>query len=143
MQRTHPAVLVAAFLLATPASAEELAGPYSADIVRVIDGDTVEARIRVFLGLDLTILVRLTGVDAPELHGKCPGEPDAARAARDYLASLIGSGPVFLSAIRRDKYGGRVLATLHLPSGENAAESLLAAGHAHPATRGRVPRCPR
>ncbi|MEO5376004.1 MAG: thermonuclease family protein [Alphaproteobacteria bacterium] len=138
----HPAVLVAAILLATPASAEELAGPYSAEIIRVVDGDTVEAKVHLWLGLHQTIAVRLAGIDAPELHGKCQGEPEAARAARDHLASLIGSGPVFLSAIRRDKYGGRVLAILHLPSGENVAHTLLTSGHARSAGRGRIPWCP-
>ncbi|MBC7952574.1 MAG: hypothetical protein H7Z12_12250, partial [Rhodospirillaceae bacterium] len=132
------AALVAACRLAS--AAEILAGPYAAEILRVIDGDTVEAKVHVWLGLDVTTRVRLRDMDSPELHGACP---DAGRAARDALIALLGDGPVTLSHIANDKYGGRVDAALTLPSGADVSAAMLAAGHARkwPRPKGEV-NCP-
>ena len=53
-----------------------------ADVLRVIDGDTFEARVHVWPGLDITTKIRLRGVDAPELKARCPAERSMAEAAR-------------------------------------------------------------
>lgn len=139
-------IIAAAALIAAGApvpASETLAGPYSAVIVRVIDGDTVEARVRLWLGLDQTVRVRIRDMDAPEMHGHCPGEREAAMAARDYLARLLGDGPVALSRISPDKYGGRVDAAIHLPTGQDVAAAMRAAGHARPWPRPKgEPACP-
>lgn len=102
-------------------AAEMLPGPYEAQVLRVIDGDTVEARVRVWLGLDLVTHVRLRGLNAPELHGPCA---EAGRAARERLARLVGTGPVTLARVGHDKYGGRIDAVLLLADGVDAAERL-------------------
>lgn len=121
--------ILAALLLATPVHAETLAGPYAAEIVRVIDGDTVEARIRVWLGLDQTVRVRIRAIDAPEMHGDCP---EAAAQSKDALARLLGSGAVILSNIKHDKYGGRVDASLTLADGRDVGAEMLRTKHAVP-----------
>jgi len=139
MRRFIAAALIAA---CWPASAEEvLAGPYPAAIVRVIDGDTVEARVRIWLGQDLTVLVRIRDIDAPELHGHCPGEPEAAAAARSHLIALLGEGAVRLSAIHYDKYGRRIDAAIGLPDGSDIGRAMLASGHARPMRRSRIKWC--
>lgn len=135
-------MLLAACLSTSPAFAEELAGPYPADVVRVIDGDTFEARVRIWLGQDLTVLVRIRDIDAPELHGGCPGEPKAAAAARDHLAALLGSGPVSLVNIRHDKFARRIDAAVRLSSGTDVGAAMLGAGHARASHRGRLSWCP-
>jgi endonuclease YncB( thermonuclease family) len=38
---------------------------HPAEVLRVLDGDTFEARVRLWPGLDVTTKVRLRGVDAP------------------------------------------------------------------------------
>jgi endonuclease YncB( thermonuclease family) len=43
---------------------------HPAEVVRVIDGDTFEARVRIWPGMDVTTRVRLRGIDAPELHAR-------------------------------------------------------------------------
>ena len=141
MRRIHCAALVAACLLATPAFAETLAGPYVADILRVIDGDTFHAKVHVWLGLEQNVKIRLRGIDAPELHGRCPGEPEAAAASRDYLAALLGGDSVQLTDIGVDKYGGRVDAAVRLPNGQDVGAAMLASGHARPMKRSRVSWC--
>ena len=72
----HP---VARFLLlpllfgpiACPACAETLTGPVAAIVERVVDGDTLAVRARVWLGQDIHVLVRIRGIDAPELKANC------------------------------------------------------------------------
>ena len=42
-----------------------------AEALRVLDGDTFEARVRVWPGFDVTTRVRLRGIDAPEMRARC------------------------------------------------------------------------
>src|ERR1700758_2669384 len=58
---------------------------YPAEVLRVIDGDTFEARVRVWPGLDVDTKVRLRDIDAAELHARCPDELAKAQAARTAL----------------------------------------------------------
>ena len=96
---------------------------------RAVDGDT--------LAVDGE-RVRLLGIDAPELHGRCGAEKAAARAAQAALARLVAP-PARLSLQRhgRDRYG-RTLARV-LADGRDVAATLLAAGHARPYAGGRRP----
>ena len=62
---------------------------YPAEVVRVIDGDTFEARVRVWPGLDVNTKVRLRNIDAPELHARCADELGKAQAARAALEAML------------------------------------------------------
>ena len=42
---------------------------HKVDVVRTIDGDTFEARVLLWPGLEMTTHVRLRGIDAPERKG--------------------------------------------------------------------------
>jgi endonuclease YncB( thermonuclease family) len=122
-----------------PISAPALA-PIStlpADVLRVIDGDTFEARVHVWPGLDITTKVRLRGVDAPELKARCPAERSMAEAARDALGDMLAEGAVGVSAIALDKYGGRVVADAGTRSIANVSSELLAKGYARSYAGGR------
>ena len=105
-----------------------LAGPVWAQVVRVVDGDTIEVRARIWLGQENTTLVRLAGVDAPELRGGCALEKTLAARARGYLSARIEGTEVRLAAIEYGKYAGRVVARVALPGGEDLAAGLIAAG---------------
>jgi len=132
-------VAVAAALglaLAAPAS-ETVPGPIAARVLRIVDGDTLVVRARIWLGQDVETAVRLAGVDAPELHGACPQERDLAVAARALVADAVAAGTVTLRNIRRDKYGGRVLARVGIPGGADLGAVLLAARLARPYHGGR------
>jgi endonuclease YncB( thermonuclease family) len=113
-----------------PGAAEIVDGPVAARVLRVIDGDTIEVAARIWLGQRLTIRVRLAGVDAPEMRGRCDRERNLARAARELVASRAGES-VRLTAIRRDKYGGRVVARVAGSDGHDLSDALLSAGLAH------------
>ena len=54
----------------TPIAAETLRGPIRADVIEVIDGDTLRVRARIWLGQQVEINVRLSDVDTPELRGQ-------------------------------------------------------------------------
>jgi endonuclease YncB( thermonuclease family) len=97
---------------ARPAVTASLAAraTHPAEVLRVIDGDTFEARVHVWPGLDITTKIRLRGVDAPELKARCPAERAMAEAARDALRGMLAEGTVGVSAVTPDKYGGRVVA---------------------------------
>src|SRR5215208_1700589 len=60
-------------------------GTYAAEVLRVLDGDTFEARVHLWPALDITTKVRLRGIDAPEMKARCREERNLAEAARDAL----------------------------------------------------------
>ena len=135
--------LIAGLLLAGPAlAAEHLAGPVPATVLRVVDGDTVEVAARVWLGQSVHTLVRLDGIDTPELHGPCAAERRLAEQARDWLRAAVDGRPVQLTDLRHDKYGGRVRAHLRTAAGGDIGAALVAAGLARPYAGGRrLPWC--
>jgi len=87
-------------------------GPVRATVLRVVDGDSVEVRAQLWPGLEIRMLVRLRGVDAPELRARCPVERQLAKQARAYLEQRLAAGVVELHDIRHDKYRGRVTARM-------------------------------
>ena len=107
------------------------------DVIRTIDGDTFEARVHLWPGLDLTTRVRLRGIDAPELRASCPQELQMAEAATEALRGLLGEGEVTIYNIGPDKYNGRVVADTATKRTENISAALLAAGHARSYGGGR------
>ncbi|MEQ9174413.1 MAG: thermonuclease family protein [Alphaproteobacteria bacterium] len=106
---------------------DSVAGPVAAEVVRVVDGDTVAVRARVWVGLTADSLVRLDGVDTPELRGKCDQERALAEQARDFLTALIGDGQVLLHGVASGKFAGRVVARMETANGD-AGTALMAAG---------------
>jgi micrococcal nuclease len=125
-----------AFATAVIAARYEFAGPITADVLRVIDGDTFTVRAHIWIGQELTTNVRLLGVNAPELSGHCEEERALAEAARRFLAARLEGRSVTLRDIALDKYGGRVLARVEDSAGDIAA-ALLAARLVVPYDGGR------
>jgi endonuclease YncB( thermonuclease family) len=103
---------------------------YPAEVVRIIDGDTFEARVRVWPGLDVDTKVRLRNIDAAELHARCDDELAKAQAARTALETILAEGGVAVSQIGIDKYGGRVDATVSTRSTADVSTAMLDGGWA-------------
>ncbi|RJF89633.1 nuclease [Oleomonas cavernae] len=112
--------------------ADAMPGPFTADVLEVVDGDTLEVRVMIWLGQEVVTRVRLVGIDTPELRGDCDDEKRKAAAARDLLARLVAGGTVTLRDVRYDKYGGRVLALVSTADGRALTDQLIAAGLARP-----------
>ena len=125
-----------------PRHADEVSGPISAWVLRVIDGDTIAVRARIWVGQSVETRVRIAGVDTPELRGHCALEIELATAARDLVADALGDQPAILRDVRHDKFGGRVLARVESNTGEDIATLLIAAGLGRPYDGGkRTPWC--
>src|ERR1700733_7200735 len=103
---------------------------YPAEVLRIIDGDTFEARVRVWPGLDVDTKVRLRGIDAAELHARCSDELAKAQAARTALETILSDGGVTISRVGVDKYGGRVDATIATRGTADVSAALLNGGFA-------------
>jgi len=111
---------------------EVLPGPVPAELVSVVDGDTVLVSARIWLGQRVTVSVRLAGIDAPEIRGRCASERARARRARDFLIRRMATGRIALADIQYGKYAGRVVARLLDGDGADLGAALLAAGLARP-----------
>lgn len=114
-----------------------LAGAYRAQVLNVIDGDTVEARVHVWMGQEVVTRIRLKDIDAPEITGACGPERERAIAARDRLYGLVRGPGIVLTEVRPDKYFGRVVARILMPDGQDAGATLLSEGLVRPYRGGR------
>jgi micrococcal nuclease len=121
-------LLAGAVPLVLAGSGETLQGPIPAEVLRVVDGDTLEVEARIWLGQGVQVSVRLRGIDTPELKGKCEAEREAAAKAKARLTQLVGDGEVKLAEVGYDKFGGRVLARVSDSKGRDLAQALIADG---------------
>jgi endonuclease YncB( thermonuclease family) len=128
--------LVTAIILAFPSllvAAERqhlrapIAGPVEAELISVVDGDTLLVQARPWPQHSVTVLVRIRGVDAPELKAKCKTARLAAVRAKSRLIDLA-QGRIRLTNIAGDKYFGRVVATVSTGETEDIGSALLAQG---------------
>jgi endonuclease YncB( thermonuclease family) len=100
------------------------------EVVRVIDGDTLEIGLPDALHDRPTTRVRLCGIDCPETAR--PGRPaePLAEAAADLTRHLV-AGKLVVLRLEPDRTRGafgRVLAHVQLPDGGSLNERLLEAG---------------
>jgi endonuclease YncB( thermonuclease family) len=135
--------LVAITFSAGAESRRYVAGPVAAHLVRVVDGDTIEVLARIWPDHYVETLVRLAGIDAPELHGHCAEEIAQAERAKARLAALLAGQPVQLVEVRYGKYAGRVVARVLTADGTDVAQTLLSEKLARAYDGGRrAPWCP-
>ncbi|MBI3440858.1 MAG: thermonuclease family protein [Proteobacteria bacterium] len=111
---------------------EVIRGPVPATVLRVIDGDTVAVKAHVWIGEEVETSIRIDGIDAPEIKGKCTQERVAAETARQEVIRLLSNGNVRIYNIRLEKYAGRVLAQIRTADGINIGEHMLEKGLARP-----------
>lgn len=112
-------------------------GPYAATVVRVIDGDTVLVNVDAWQATPFALIrLRIAGIDTPESHkppAKCKAEVLKGQAAAAFGKSLAKPGDrVSFMFLRPDKYGGRIDASVALPSGQDWATAMLSGGYAVP-----------
>ena len=102
---------------------------YNAVVLRVIDGDTIEARIDLGMDTTRTTKIRLSDVDTPEVRGETR---PAGIAATEFTRSWVASHDHKIVFFDRgdDKYGGRRNGIVKSPSGVSSlGAELTTAGH--------------
>ncbi|MEM9669608.1 MAG: thermonuclease family protein [Pseudomonadota bacterium] len=116
--------------MATSALADPLPGPIPAEVVRVIDGDTVRVRAHIWVNQSVEVSVRLAGVDTPEIsRPNCRAERAKADAAKETVINLVGD-ELYLTDVKLGKYAGRVVANITTDDGTDLGEHLLKTGQA-------------
>lgn len=99
-------------------------------VTGVVDGDTLRASIDGFPEPLNKVLIRINGVDTPELKGKCKKEKEMALAAKKFLTDELSSAnAISLKDLKWDKYGGRILADVYFDE-ESVRELLIEKGFA-------------
>jgi len=117
--------------------------PQPAEVLKVIDGDTIDFTVQVWPDITVKTRVRLRGVNTPEKRGKVSDcEKKAAKAATQFTIDwLTEATNIVLTEIKPGKYRGRVLAWVIADQG-NLSDALIAAGHGRPYNGGkRKPWC--
>ena len=110
---------------------------HPAEVLRVLDGDTFEARVHPWPGLAVTTRVRLRGIDTPEFKARCEEERAGAEAAREVLRRILAQGDVGIARVTLDKYGGRVVADVSTHATPDVAAALVVTGSARRYSGGR------
>lgn len=110
---------------------------YTISNIRVIDGDTIEADVDLGFRIRQRQVIRLAGIDAPELRSKDAAEREKAKAAKEALERVFlewEPAHVVMESTALDKYG-RSLAVIYVCDGagwDNVNAWMIADGYATP-----------
>lgn len=100
---------------------------YYATITRIIDGDTMDAKIDLGFGLVLDGKLRIAKYDAPEIFSpKTKVEEELGQKAKKYTTTILLNKPVILRIRGKDKYG-RILSDVEV-NGKDFATDMIAKG---------------
>jgi micrococcal nuclease len=132
--------ILSALLMLLPMAAPALArvngvrniveGPVEAELISVIDGDTLLVNARPWPQHSIAVLVRIRGIDAPEMKSRCKTARRAAERAKQALSHLA-TGRIRLTNISGDKYFGRIVADVTTEKDTDVAAAMIGSGLAH------------
>ena len=124
-------LLIICFIITSPSYAHENA--YRAKILRIIDGDTFEADINIFINLTARYHIRIADIDTAEINrSQCALERQAGKQAKIRLAELLPiNSIVTLAELEFDSFG-RIVSHVHHDVWGNIGTLLLAENHARP-----------
>jgi len=114
----------------TPKPKEAFLYCYLADVLEVIDGDTCKLRISLGCNVSIEEVVRLYGINAPELHAP---DPAPGLAAKKALADLIEGKRLVVKTHKdeSEKYGRLLAEIFPLDQQDKSVNQvLLESGHA-------------
>jgi len=132
-------MLVAIALPANAALPDNFGSVTVDEVTSIYDADTFRVNIKGWPPIiGLRVPIRILGVDAPELRGKCDIEKDLARKARQHTVAALRAGKVIeLHDMRRDKYF-RILARVTI-DGMDLGKDLIKQSLAVPYDGGTKP----
>lgn len=108
---------------------------WQCELVKVIDGDTLEAEIHLDFGVKLQAKLRIGKIDTPEIHTAKHNTEEYRKGilAKEFVEERFKvQGKKFwieTTGNRKGKYG-RFIVDVLLPSGDYLGELLVKAGHA-------------
>jgi micrococcal nuclease len=102
---------------------------YNAELIRVIDGDTIEAMVDLGFYTWHKVTVRLYGINAPESRTRDLEEKERGLAAKKRLTELLKDGKFMLESQGIGKYG-RCLGNIYINDHYCVNLILLQEGHA-------------
>lgn len=91
---------------------------YHGKVLRVLDGDTFEVMIELGFGVVQKFVVRLDGIDTPEVS------TPKGRTVRELVRGLIEDKEVVLTDEGHEKYG-RARASIEMPDGKDLTHYLI------------------
>lgn len=102
------------------------------EVTSIYDADTFRVNIKSWPDVvGYRMAIRVNGVDAPEIRGKCQTEKDAAMIAKQFTVSALrGAKKIELNNIRRGKFF-RLIADVYV-DGRNLADMMIGEGIARP-----------
>tara|TARA_Y100000996_G_scaffold317027_1_gene253208 strand:+ start:1433 stop:1771 length:339 start_codon:yes stop_codon:yes gene_type:complete len=101
---------------------------YNAKLVRVVDGDTVDALVDLGFSTFKKVRIRMMGINAPESRTRDLEEKAKGLAAKIRLEELLEEDKFVLESHGVGKFG-RCLGTLHVDD-VNVNKTLVKEGHA-------------
>lgn len=107
---------------------------YKAVIVKITDGDTIDADIDVGFKVRMTHRLRLFGINCPEMNGP---DADKGLAAKAFVTAAVLGKAVVIETTKADAFG-RYLALVFYMEGDvqrNLSMDLIANGFAEPFTK--------
>ena len=123
-------LLIILALFAGNLCAKEYGSVTVLEVTSIYDADTFRVNIPGWPPIiGERVPIRLKGVDAPEINGKCQSEKEAARKAKQYTVQALRSArSIELRNMERGKYF-RILADVYV-DGRNLSDALIEAGYA-------------
>tara|TARA_B100000927_G_scaffold281860_1_gene267824 strand:- start:448 stop:813 length:366 start_codon:yes stop_codon:yes gene_type:complete len=98
---------------------------YKAKLMRVVDGDTVDAEIDLGFGVFMKQRIRLYGINTPESRTRDLEEKERGLAAKARLTEILGKEFIINTILNKRGKFGRILGTLHtIADEENGVESI-------------------
>ena len=91
---------------------------YNAQVLKVIDGDTLDLFIDLGFNVGFNTRIRMIGIDTPEK--KFP----YGKVVKDYLTNLLEGNKIYLDVTKKDKYG-RYLGLVYLNESDNVSVNEL------------------
>jgi len=108
---------------------------YAINVLRVVDGDTVDARVDLGFKVHHNIRIRIYGLNTPETRTRDLEEKKKGLEAKERMKELVaGADKIILQSHGVGKFG-RCLGSLLMSTGDeqfDVAEKLISEGHGTP-----------
>lgn len=88
---------------------------YSATVIKVVDGDTIDCTVDLGFSIFSKIRFRLYGIDTPEKTSKILEIRELANKATEFVKNAINGKTITIQSVEKDKYG-RWLGIVHIDS---------------------------